>query len=84
MLVDFPKTLVEFDERFRTEAACREYLMRLRWPDGFRCPKCGHDRGWTNRRHDIQCAQCGRQTSLTAGTIFAGTRTPLRVWFKAM
>jgi tRNA(Ile2) C34 agmatinyltransferase TiaS len=48
MLVDFPKTLVEFGERFGTEAACREYLMRLRWPDGFRCPKCGHDRGWTN------------------------------------
>lgn len=84
MLVDFPKTLVEFDERFGMEATCREYLTRLRWPDGFRCPKCGHDRGWTNRRHDIQCAQCGRQTSLTAGTIFAGTRKPLRVWFKAM
>jgi transposase-like protein len=84
MLVDFPKTLMEFDERFGTEVACREYLMRLRWPGGFRCPKCGHDRGWTNRRHDIQCAQCGRQTSLTAGTIFAGTRKPLRVWFKAM
>src|SRR5712692_5735538 len=84
MLVDFPKTLVEFDERFGTEAACREYLTRLRWPDGFRCPKCGHERGWTNQRHDIQCAQCGRQTSLTAGTIFAGSRKPLRVCFKAM
>lgn len=84
MLADFPKTLVEFDERFGTEAACREYLTRLRWPEGFRCPGCGHDRGWVNRRHDIQCRHCGRQTSLTAGTIFAGTRKPLRVWFKAM
>ena len=84
MLVDFPKTLVEFDERFGTEAACREYLARLQWPEGFRCPRCGHGRGWVNRRHDIQCRQCGRQTSLTAGTIFAGTRKPLGVWFKAM
>jgi len=84
VLLDFPKTLVEFDERFGTEESCREYLVHLRWPQGFRCPKCGHDRGWPNRRHDIQCAQCGRQTSLTAGTIFAGTRKPLRVWFKAM
>ena len=84
MLLDFPKTLVEFDERFGTEAACREYLVRLRWPKGFQCPRCGHDRGWTNRRHDIQCTRCGRQTSLTAGTIFAGTRKPLRVWFRAM
>lgn len=84
MLADFPKTLVEFDERFGTEAACREYLTRLRWPERFRCPGCGHDQGWLNRRHDIQCTHCGRQTSLTAGTIFAGTRKPLRVWFKAM
>ena len=84
MLLDFPKTLVEFDERFGTEAACRDYLVHLRWPKGFRCPKCGHDRGWTNRRHDIQCTRCGRQTSLTAGTIFAGTRKSLRVWFRAM
>lgn len=81
---DFPETLQKFDERFGTEAACREYLARLRWPNGFRCPKCGHDRGWTNVRNDIECAQCGHQTSLTAGTVFEGTRRPLSLWFKAM
>lgn len=81
---DFPRTLQELDERFGTEAACRDYLARLRWPDGFGCPTCGHNRGWANARNDIECAKCGHQTSLTAGTILEGTRKPLRVWFKAM
>jgi anaerobic ribonucleoside-triphosphate reductase len=57
---DFPKTLVEFDERFGIEEACQACLAGLRRPEGFRCPACGHDRGWTNRRHYIECAHCGR------------------------
>ncbi len=84
LIEDFPKTLVEFDERFGSEGACRAYLTRLRWPEGFRCPACGHPGGWANRRHDVECARCGRQTSLTAGTILEGTRKPLQLWFKAM
>lgn len=81
---DFPATLVEFQERFGTEEACRAYLFQIRWPAGYRCPVCGHSKGWTNRRNDVQCAQCGRQTSLTAGTILEGTRKPLRQWFLAI
>jgi hypothetical protein len=42
LIEDFPPTLVEFDERFGSEEACRAYLARLRWPEGFRCPACGH------------------------------------------
>lgn len=81
---DFPETMVAFEERFGTEDACRTYLTAIRWPEGFRCPACGHPAGWTNRRHDIQCARCDRQTSLTAGTILEGTRKPLRLWFLAI
>jgi transposase-like protein len=81
---DFPANLIEFEERFGSEEACRSYLFRLRWPEGFRCPACGHSAGWANCRHDIQCSQCGRQTSLTAGTILEGTRKPLRFWFLAI
>lgn len=82
---DFPTTAVEFDERFGSEEACREYLMRVRWPAGFRCPGCGHARAWPlRRRHLLECASCGRQVSLTAGTVFHGTRKPLRFWFKAI
>ena len=81
---DYPRTLADFDVRFGSEDACRAYLSRLRWPDGFRCPKCGHPKGWPVRNLLCQCARCGRQTSVTAGTIFQDTRTPLTTWFRAM
>lgn len=73
---------LEFQDRFRTEEDCLQYIEKLRWPHGFVCPNCGHDVGYhlTNRPL-IQCAVCRRQTSVTAGTIFHKTRTPLRHWF---
>lgn len=80
---DFPKTLPEFEARFATEAQCREFLVRLRWPQGFVCPKCSGRDAWKNSRGLFEC-ECGHQTSVTAGTIFHGTRKPLRLWFKAM
>jgi len=82
---DVPRDLAEFERRFATEAACRAYLMRLRWPAGFRCPRCGQTKAWPmHERGLMQCAGCGRQTSVTAGTIFQDIRTPLPVWFRAM
>lgn len=81
---DYPRTQAEFDARFGTEAACREYLIRLRWPDGFRCPACGQAKAWPVRRVLLECAACRHQSSVTAGTVFQDTRTPLTVWFRAM
>ena len=81
---DYPRNLAEFEARFSTEAACREYLVRLRWPDGFRCPRCGGRKDWPVRGLLRQCAGCGYQSSVTAGTIFQDTRKPLTVWFRAM
>ena len=81
---DYPRDLLELEARFSTEAACREYLARLRWPEGFRCPCCGGGKSWPVRGVLLECAACGVQTSVTAGTIFQDTRTPLPVWFRAM
>lgn len=82
---DYPRTLQEFDEQLGTEGACREYLQRIRWMDGFVCPGCqGTELPWLNARGLLNCRACQRQTSLTAGTIFADTRKPLRTWFLAM
>jgi hypothetical protein len=75
---------MELEGAFPTEAACRDYLARLRWPDGFRCPRCGGGKSWPVRAVLFQCADCGHQTSVTAGTIFQDRRTPLPVWFRAM
>jgi transposase-like protein len=82
---DYPRTLAELESRFSTEENCRAYLMALRWPEGFRCPKCGGTKSWpVGEGRLLECAACGRQTSVTAGTIFQDTRTPLRTWFRAM
>jgi transposase-like protein len=81
---DYPHTLEEFEARFATEQACRDYLIRLRWPDGFRCPRCGQNRAWPIRALRLQCAACDYQVSVTAGTIFQDTHKPLRTWFRAL
>ncbi len=79
-----PASLREFQRQFATEAACREYLEACRWPDGFQCPRCGHRRAFPlHAWHRRECAACHYQVSLTAGTIFHGTKTPLTLWFWA-
>lgn len=81
---DYPSTILELEERFDTEEACRNYLFHLRWPEGFRCPRCGHDSAWYLGRQLHLCHRCRFQVSVTAGTIFQDTRKPLRLWFRAM
>ena len=81
---DYPRTVAELEARFHSEQACREYLFQLRWPTGFRCPSCGAVKAWSVRSGLWQCASCSRQASVTAGTIFQDTHTPLTVWFRAM
>jgi len=81
---DYPRTLQEFEARFSTEEGCREYLFRLRWPAGFRCPRCGCGKAWAVRATLFQCSRCNSQTSVTAGSVFQDTRKPLATWFRAM
>ena len=81
---DYPETLLEFEQRFASEEACREYLFNLRWPHGYRCPRCQHDKAWLTKRNLYHCVQCGYETSVTSGTIFQDTRKPLQLWFRAM
>ena len=81
---EYPRNLRELEASFSTEEACRAYLLRLRWPEGFRCRRCGGGRYWPVRGTLLECVGCGCQTSVTAGTIFQDTRTPLPVWFRAM
>jgi len=75
-------SLLQFQKKFGTEKACQKQLFRLRWPEGFKCPRCGHAEAYFHRtRHLYQCKSCGYQASLTAGTVFHKTRTPLTKWF---
>jgi transposase-like protein len=78
-------TLIEYQEKFGTEEACREYLFKARWPNGFICPKCGHNEHFNiTCRGKFQCKKCAHQTTVTAGTIMDKTRTPLVKWFLTM
>ena len=81
---DYPKTTIEFEQRFGTEEACLKYLAKIRWPDGFYCPRCGHKKAWIAKRGVYRCKNCDYQVSITSGTIFHGTRKPLQLWFHAI
>ena len=81
---DFPTTIDEFQEQFISEEACLRYLEKIRWPDGFACPNCGHVKYWKTKRGQLQCHKCRHQCSLTAGTIFHDTRKPIKLWFEAI
>lgn len=80
-------TLDNFDEVFPSERACFDFVSSLKWPDGFRCPRCGHPHAYTvcSRRIPLfECRSCRHQTSLTAETIIEGSRTDLRKWLRAL
>lgn len=84
--LQFPRSLPGFQRLFPDEASCAAYLERARWRNGFVCRYCGvsaEPYRFVNRPGVIRCRHCGRDTSLTAGTVMKGTRTPLSVWFWA-
>ena len=84
--VQFQKglSLDEFIEKYGKEKFCREAVLKAKWPTGFKCPECGCKKHCQLTRGEYQCNQCHRQTSLLSGTIFQGTKLPLRKWFLAM
>jgi len=87
--VQFQKglSLDGFMSRYGTEEKCIAALEQSRWPSGFVCPSCQETRHSIfvrdDRRH-FQCCRCRTQTTVTAGTIFADTKLPLRLWFQAL
>ncbi|WP_373232266.1 transposase, partial [Cohnella sp.] len=69
------------------EDECIQALFEAKWPNGFRCPRCEHTLAYlisTRRLPLYECKSCHQQTSLTVGTIFEGSRTPLHLWFQAL
>jgi transposase-like protein len=84
--VQFQKgmSLPDFMKAYGTEGQCREMVFRSLWPNGFRCPDCGHDKYCEIRsRPCFQCRRCHRQASLFSGTIYEQTKLPLTTWFLA-
>jgi hypothetical protein len=81
----FPTSIPEFREVFPDDHACAKYLEKMRWPDGFACPKCQQNeepyRFPTRSSVVLRCRKCKVNTSLTAGTVMQSSHTPLSVWF---
>lgn len=84
MAKEYPGTLLEFERWFRTEESCRNYLERIRWPEGFICPRCKMRKAWRSRNWIFHCQGCRTNTYLTAGTVFHRSKVPLRLWYRAM
>jgi len=84
MKLPLPANALEFDRTYATEIACRHALLDARWPEGFQCHACGHDRAYELRcrKASVECAGCGKHLSLTAGTLFHGSKLPLTTLFR--
>lgn len=81
---DYPNTYRGFVEMFPHKSACEAYLAKLRWPQGFVCPACKNNEiPWNSSRGRLTCSRCRHRTTISAGTIFDKTRTPLTTWFEA-
>lgn len=81
---DYPRTLMEMEKRFGTDRACADYLVTLRWPGGWICPRCSGRDAWFVRRHRWRCRQCRYEMTVAAGTIFQDSHLPLAIWFRAL
>jgi len=80
----YPVDQQEFELLIASEESCRAYLEAIRWPNGFICPVCGSTKAWRNLTSRWECHNCGRQTSVTAGTLFQDTHYLLQIWFQAI
>jgi len=80
---DYPQTYREFVNMFSDDKSCRDFLYQLRWNNNFVCPKCGESSiPWKQTHKRVVCPNCRHQTTVTAGTIFDKTRTPLITWLE--
>jgi predicted RNA-binding Zn-ribbon protein involved in translation (DUF1610 family) len=84
-MAKLPRSLLAFQRAFPSETDCAEFLFNRRWPEGFVCPACGCGRAalLKARAHTYECLDCGRQTSVTAGTVMHRSKLPLTLWFWA-
>jgi transposase-like protein len=84
-MIEYPTTDQEFEETFKTEEDCLEYIISVRWPDGPHCPKCHHGRLWRNAKGLVlECSACGQRLRTLTGTIFQDTRLSIKSWLKTM
>jgi transposase-like protein/DNA-directed RNA polymerase subunit RPC12/RpoP len=80
----YPKDFQEFLTQFSNENACWDYLIEIRWPEGYVCSQCKSIKYWLTAKHKIHCSNCGKEFSITSGTIFQDSKKPILLWFHIM
>ena len=82
--MNYPGNQIEFEEMFKTEQNCIDYIISIRWPKGFECPVCGSIICWKKTRGRFECRDCHTETTVTNGTIFHKSTKNLLIWFRAI
>ena len=82
--MEYPRNQMEFEKVFPTEDKCIEYLIAIKWPQGYKCKKCYHDKYWILSRKRVKCANCGEIITITKDTFFEQSNKPLAIWFRAI
>ena len=77
-------SLFEFQERFKTDKDCLDYLKSKRFPDGVYCLHCKSKKVYECKDHYYTCNECKNRFSIRKGTAFDNSRIPLRKWFVVM
>jgi len=80
----YPKDFQEFLAQFPDERSCWQYLIDIRWSEGYICPHCKSEKYWLTSKHKIHCSDCEKEFSITSGTIFQDSKKPLLLWFHIM
>ena len=81
---NYPKDFQEFLTQFPDEQSCWQYLIEIRWPDGYVCSHCKSAKYWLTSKHKIHCSRCEKEFSITSGTIFQDSKKPLLLWYHIM
>jgi transposase-like protein len=80
----YPRDFQEFLKQFPDENSCWQYLIRIRWATGYVCSNCTSTKYWLTNKHKLHCSECGKEFSITSGTIFQDSKKPLLLWFHIM
>jgi len=80
----YPKDFQEFLADFPDEKSCWQYIIDMRWPKGYVCSGCQSNKYWLTGKHKIHCSNCGKEYSITSGTIFQESKKPILLWFHIM
>lgn len=85
MNIDYPETIQEFVDVFKTDKECYDYLTKIRWPKGFVCPNCKHTKYTHHSRYlTYRCSKCLKEVTVTSNTVFHKRHLPIRMWFFAI